>query len=662
MPYKALDNLFDALARYLKGLLPRGRVQRSCRRTWRTWPGCSPSCRGCRRSPRPAADAADLPDPQELRRRAFAGLRELLERLAREGPPGPGGRRPPVGRRRQRDPALGPARLAAVAGIALPGQLPVGGRRRLARSWRDLQRSIAGQPGAGASRAGRRGAHPVGSPRAGPGPAGPRRSRSRGAGARGRARVGGQSALHRRAGQAHPGGRARSTAGKRSAGSTWTRCSGSGSSASRRTRSGCWAPSPSPAGRSARPWPSRPPSWDAGGRVALASLRTARLIRLIGQARPGRDRDLPRPDPRDRVGPPAGGAAALASRAAGAGAVGRRPGATRSYWPGTIAGRATRRGPATITRAGPTRRRRRWRSTMRRGSTGRRWSCTRGSDEQARPLRKKLGDALANAGRGAEAAQAYLNAASLGPVGRDPRAEAAGFDSAPDQRARRRGAGAVAHAARPAGHPHARDARTGDAVAALASGDRSGSAACGSARAREPRSRPWIADADRPLLVGRRGAEHVSSRSAGPTSRLAGCCWPWRPASPSASPVHWPWRPAIGPCTACRRRRRSPPSWRPPATWPPRSNRRTHEGWSSWCEGSARCWSDAGRRRMPPWSRPRCLFRDHCTGVTWERDTGQNFALWSLFQMGQVARAPPALDRPLSARPRSGATFTPPRT
>ena len=72
---------------------------------------------------------------------------------------------------------------------------------------------------------------------------------------------------------------------------------------------------------------------------------------------------------------------------------------------------AMRPGRASTTPAGPTRRRRRWRSTTPRGSTGPRSSSTRGRRSRPVALRRKLGDALANAGRGAEAAQAYLNAA-----------------------------------------------------------------------------------------------------------------------------------------------------------------------------------------------------------------------------------------------------------
>ncbi len=31
------------------------------------------------------------------------------------------------------------------------------------------------------------------------------------------------------------------------------------------------------------------------------------------------------------------------------------------------------------------------------------------------------------------------------------------------------------------------------------------------------------------------------------------------------------------------------------------------------------------------------LFRNHCTGVTWERDTVHNFVLWALMQLGELA-------------------------
>ena len=51
--------------------------------------------------------------------------------------------------------------------------------------------------------------------------------------------------------------------------------------------------------------------------------------------------------------------------------------------------------------------------------------------------------------------------------------------------------------------------------------------------------------------------------------------------------------------------------------------------------------------------RAEALFRDHCTGVAWERDTGQNFALWALYQMGRIAdlrRRRSLLDREARAR------------
>ena len=154
----------------------------------------------------------------------------------------------------------------------------------------------------------------------------------------------------------------------------------------------------------------------AGGRVALASLRTARLIRQTGPRPRGRDRDLPRPDPRDRDGPPSGGPAPMVSRPAGARVLlSSGPLSTRRSWPATIAGwGGIRRGRerSTARARGPTwpRRQLAFDHAARLYRTA--LELHAGPAEQALALRRKLGHALANAGRGAESAQAYLNAAA----------------------------------------------------------------------------------------------------------------------------------------------------------------------------------------------------------------------------------------------------------
>ncbi len=85
VPYKALDNLFDALARYLKGL-PARRIASllppDVGHLARVFPVLEgvPAVAAARR------EAPGLPDPQELRIRAFAALRELFRRLAKDVP------------------------------------------------------------------------------------------------------------------------------------------------------------------------------------------------------------------------------------------------------------------------------------------------------------------------------------------------------------------------------------------------------------------------------------------------------------------------------------------------------------------------------------------------------------------------------------------------
>ena len=253
-----------------------------------------------------------------------------------------------------------------------------------------------------------------------------------------------------------------------------------------------------------------------------------------------------------------------------------------------------------------------------------------------RQLRAALGDALANAGRGAEAARAYLEAAEGATV-----AEALEL--------RRRAA-----------LQYLISGHIDEGLAALRSvlgavGMRLPAtprgallsllwrrAAAAAPRARLPAARPQRdlrgrPDPHRRLLVGRDRPERRRLRSAGPTFSPVASCWPSAPASARGSPARWRWRRPTARPAGCAAALVRPACWRLPSSSPGRSTIAYPRGMVALARGVATYLEGDWNEAHVHCDRACDIFRERCTGVHWERNTASAFGLWALSHMGEIA-------------------------